>query len=78
MSEVWGIWIPSVGPVDRPRGAWLRPIDEPPVDVAMVFRSRADAESVIEDQRRKFGQSGGAEAAPFDWARETSEAKSRG
>lgn len=79
-AEAWGIWLPSAGPVDRPHGAWLRPIDEPGVDVAMVFRSRDEAQEALDDQRRKFGvdDDGQAEVAPFDWSRESSEAKSRG
>lgn len=79
-AETWGIWLPTAGPIDRPRGAWLRPIDEPGVDVALVFRSRMDAQAALDDQRRKFGvdDDGQAEVAPFDWAREATDDEGRG
>lgn len=70
--KAWGIYIPA--DVDRPTerpGCWMRTIclHDRGVVWAMVFRSREEAEQVLEHGRRLYaGQFDDAEVREFDWA----------
>ena len=68
MNGPWGIL--CFGP-DRTPPRWLRPIDQYGVDVAVVFRSHADAEAALLREREKFGVLD-AEVHQFAWEKEGS------
>lgn len=70
MDECWGIWIPTMGPVDRPAGGWLPPLDDVGVPCAMVFRSRDDAEAALQIQSGLYELPWDAEPRPFHWSAE--------